>query len=126
MRCIILYQNCRLIENATSMQMVTEPIAEALREARRGRGLSQHALSRLTGVPQSHISRIESGAVDLRLSSLIELARTLDLEVVVVPRRSVGAVQSIADAVRRSIPTTAPTDAETARPAYTLDDDMDG
>lgn len=46
-------------------------------------------------MPQAHISKIESGKVDLRLSSLIELARTLDLEVLVVPRKSLAAVQAV-------------------------------
>jgi transcriptional regulator with XRE-family HTH domain len=77
------------------MSYVTEQIARTLRQAREGKGLSQRALSRKAGVPQSHISKIESGAVDLRLSSLIELARVLDLELELVPRKTVPAVQSI-------------------------------
>ena len=47
------------------------------------------------GLPQSHISKIESGHVDIRLSSLIELARVLDLELSLVPRKLVPAVRSI-------------------------------
>lgn len=72
-----------------------QQIARTLRQAREGKGLSQRALSRKAGVPQSHISKIESGAVDLRLSSLIELARVLDLELELVPRKTVPAVHSI-------------------------------
>ncbi len=49
------------------MEFRIEPIAQALREARKRKGISQRALSNLAGVPQSHISKIESGAVDLRL-----------------------------------------------------------
>jgi len=45
--------------------------------------------------PRSHISKVEKGAVDLRLSSLIELARALDLEFMLVPRPVVPAVRSI-------------------------------
>jgi transcriptional regulator with XRE-family HTH domain len=77
------------------MKYALEPIAAALKAAREAKGLSQRALSELAGVPQSHISKIERGAVDLRTSSLIELARILDLELVLVPRRSVPAVDSI-------------------------------
>jgi transcriptional regulator with XRE-family HTH domain len=69
--------------------------ASMLRTAREIKALSQRELSKLAGVPQSHISKIESGAVDLRLSSLIELARVLDLELLLVPRSSVPAVQSV-------------------------------
>ncbi len=74
---------------------MSEQIAGLLKEAREGKGLSQRALSKKAGVPQSHISKIESGAVDLRLSSLIALARVLDLELELVPRKTVSAVQSI-------------------------------
>ncbi|HEY0941857.1 MAG TPA: helix-turn-helix transcriptional regulator [Steroidobacter sp.] len=73
--------------------------ATALRAARETKRLSQRDLSNLVNVPQGHISRIESGTVDLRLSSLIELARALDLELALVPRKSLPAVQSILRAV---------------------------
>ena len=71
-------------------------IAATLKAAREGKGLSQRALAQKAGVPQGHISKIENGAVDLRLSSLIALARALDLELTLVPRRVVPAVRSIA------------------------------
>jgi len=77
------------------MSYAIEHIAATLRSAREAKGLSQRALSELAGVPQSHISKIENGAVDLRVSSLVELARVLDLELALVPRKSVPAVNSI-------------------------------
>jgi transcriptional regulator with XRE-family HTH domain len=77
------------------MSYATAHIASTLKNAREAKGLSQRALSKLAGVPQSHISKIENGAVDLRLSSLVELARVLDLELTFVPRKSVPAVRSI-------------------------------
>ena len=70
-------------------------IADALKQARARKGLSQRALGELAGLPQSHISKIESGAVDLQLSSLVQLARVLDLEVRLVPRKAVPAVDSV-------------------------------
>jgi transcriptional regulator with XRE-family HTH domain len=70
-------------------------IATILRDARHKKNLSQRDLSGVSGVPQGHISKIEKGAVDLRLSSLVELARALDLELALVPRSAVPAVQSI-------------------------------
>ena len=72
-----------------------DAIVETLRQARARLGLSQRELSVNSLVPQGHISRIENGAVDLRVSSLIALARALDLELVLVPRRAVPAVRSI-------------------------------
>jgi len=73
-----------------------EYFAERLRDARNAKNLSQRELSKLAGVPQSHISRIESNQVDLRLSSLIAIANALDLEVALVPRQAMPAVQSMA------------------------------
>lgn len=77
------------------MDALIEDIAERLKQARENKGLSQRALSELSGVPQGHISKIENASVDLRLSSLIALARALDLELVLSPRKSVAAVRSI-------------------------------
>ena len=53
--------------------METHPSCE--KEARSGaRKLSQWALSAKVGLPQGHISRVEAGEVDLKLSSLVGLA----------------------------------------------------
>ena len=58
------------------------------------RGLVRE-LSAKFGVPQSHISKIENGAVDLRTSSLVALARVLDLELELVSKKTVpGAASS--------------------------------
>ncbi len=78
------------------MTYETEKIASTLRTARMSKALSQRELSAKAGVPQGHISKIENGAVDLRVSSLVALARALDLELTLVPRKAVSAVQSIA------------------------------
>ena len=103
------------------MPYESEDIAKALKAARINKGLSQRALSQRAGLPQAQISKIEGGAVDLRLSSLIALARALDLEPVLVPRTAVPAVQSIIRSTTHqisSVSANAPT-----RPAYTLDDE---
>jgi transcriptional regulator with XRE-family HTH domain len=86
------------------MKHATAHIAATLRTAREAKGISQRALSEKAGVPQGHISKIENGAVDLRVSSLVELARVLDLELTLVPRKSLPAVNSIV----RSTTATAP------------------
>ncbi len=93
------------------MIYATEHIASALRAARESKGLSQRELSAKSGVPQGHISKIENGAVDLRTSSLVALARVLDLELLLVHRKAVSAVNSI---VRSSTPNTPP-DGRTTR-----------
>lgn len=83
------------------MAYETEQIAAALAAARVGKGLSQRALSVASGLPQAQISRIEKGTVDLRLSSLVALARALDMEITLVPRKALPAVRSV---VRSSEP----------------------
>ncbi len=77
------------------MNYAIEYIGAALKAARESKGLSQRELSAKSGVPQGHISKIENGAVDLRVSSLIALARVLDLELTLVPRKVVPAIKSI-------------------------------
>lgn len=77
------------------MRYITEQIAQELQTARKKRGLSQRALGARVGAPQSHISKIESNAVDLRLSSLLALAHALDFEILLVPRAAVPAVRAI-------------------------------
>ena len=77
------------------MKYANEDIIGTLKAAREAKGLSQRALSARIGVPQSHISKIESGGSDLKLSSLIELARALDLEIALVPRKFMPAVDGI-------------------------------
>lgn len=111
-----------------------EYFSERLRDGRNAKHLSQRELSKLAGVPQSHISRIESNQVDLRLSSLIAIANALDLEVALVPRQAMPAVQSIARqaaqkmaALRNRIVHT-PSQQESpmpAKPAYSLDEEDD-
>lgn len=93
---------------------------QALADARRAAGLSQAALGAKVGLPQSHISRVESGAVDVRLSSLLEISRTLGLEPIAVPRALVPAVRSLLRAATGD-------ERSEQRPAYSLDeDDADG
>lgn len=94
------------------MDQTLGEIAQMLKDARAAKGLSQRELSHRAGVPQSHISKIERGGVDLRLSSLIAIARVLELEPMLVPRRSLPAVQSV---VRSSSP---PTRQQTTRPSH--------
>ncbi len=107
------------------MRYATEQIAGILRAARENKGLSQRALSDKSGVPQGHISRIENGAVDLRLSSLIALARVLDLEVTLVPRKAVSAVRSVVRSVAPTSGAGRRPESEPVRPAYSLDEDED-
>ena len=70
-------------------------VAASLKEARAVKSLTQQELGQRVGLPQSHISKIEKGHVDLKLSSLAEIARALDLEVKLVPRKALPAVEGV-------------------------------
>ncbi|MBA4040536.1 MAG: XRE family transcriptional regulator [Erythrobacter sp.] len=82
-----------------------EEIAASLREARIAKALTQKALGQRVGLPQSHISKIENGAVDLKLSSLVEIARALGLEIKLVPRKALPAVEGAVRAHGTSVET---------------------
>ena len=97
------------------MHYSIEHIGAMLKKARLEKGLSQGALGAQVGIPQSHISKVESGLVDLQISSLIELSRVLDLELMLVPRSLVHTVQSLQRAGIEK--------AADARPMYRLDED---
>jgi transcriptional regulator with XRE-family HTH domain len=77
------------------------PLITALAGARHRAGLSQRALADKVGLAQSHISKIERGAVDPQASSLIEIARALGLELSLVPTQLVPALRSL---IRETVP----------------------
>jgi len=61
-------------------------IAAGIKAARKRRGLTQAELADKIGTRQSVISRIESGDHLPSLSTLIRLARALDMELYIVLR----------------------------------------
>ncbi len=61
-------------------------ISDRIRDARLGHGLSQVELAQKLGVTQGTISRAERGNGDIRLGTLLELTRALDLDLVVIKR----------------------------------------
>lgn len=67
-------------------------LAKTLRIQRRRRNMSQAQLGSRLKMPQSQIARIESGTSDARLSTLVEIARALDLEPMLIPKHLVPAV----------------------------------
>ncbi|MDO1559503.1 helix-turn-helix domain-containing protein [Brevundimonas sp. 2R-24] len=71
-----------------------EPLVDALRQARREKGWSQRDLSARAHLTQAQISRIENGEVDPQVSTLLELARSLDLDLQLVPRSAITAVEA--------------------------------
>lgn len=77
------------------MHPTVRQIALQLRDLRKARAISQRELAERIGLTQTQISRFEAGRADLRLSSLVELGRGLGVEVMLVPRRRVPAVEAL-------------------------------
>ena len=61
-------------------------LASRLRLAREATGLTQSAVSQASGIAVPNLSKIESGKVDLRLSTLERLLDALGLDIQLVPR----------------------------------------
>ena len=70
-------------------------IATRIREARKKKRLSQRELGKKIGIAQAHISKIERALVDLKTSTLIEIARALDLEIMLVSRELAPSVRAL-------------------------------
>ena len=73
----------------------SEDLIRAIRDRRTDAGISQRALAARSGLTQAHISQIETGTLEPGLSSFIDVARALDLEIVLVPKKFLPAVQGI-------------------------------
>lgn len=67
-----------------------------LKAARLKRGWSQAELGRKVGLPQTHVSTIEAGKTVPRFDTLLDIARTLDHDLLMVPRSLVPAIQALA------------------------------
>ena len=72
-------------------------LADLVRDIRKSRGFSQATLADLAGTTQSKISGIENGKANVELATLRNVCAALDADVVIIPRRTIGAVQSIID-----------------------------
>jgi transcriptional regulator with XRE-family HTH domain len=77
------------------MSYKSEDLIQEIRERRTDVGVSQRSLSTRSGLTQAHISQIETGSLEPGLSSFIDMARALDLELVLVPKKLLPAVQGI-------------------------------
>lgn len=77
------------------MNEVAREIVGALRAARKAKDIRQSALAQTVGISPAHLSRIESGKMTPTLPTLQEIARALDLEIMLVPRQSVSAVRAM-------------------------------
>lgn len=76
-------------------KQVPEAMRAALKAARVARGLSQLELGKMIGLPQMHISGIETGKIAPRFDTLLDLVRVLDFDLVLVPRHLVPVVHAL-------------------------------
>ena len=91
----------------------THTLGEVLRSARLNRELTQTELAGKLGRRQRQISDLERVTTDPRLSTIQNVARALELELMLIPRHLIAAVEALqragSDAGRR--------------PLYALDDE---
>jgi transcriptional regulator with XRE-family HTH domain len=83
------------------LNRLPEDLRRELKEARKKRGWSQLELGRQVGLPQAHISAIETGKAVPRFDTLLDLVRVLGRDLVLVPRPLVPAVQALIRDYRR-------------------------
>lgn len=91
----------------------SEDLVLTLRQARKKAGLNQRMLAKKIGVPQSHISKIESGKIKPTITSIIAIGRVLGFEIMAVPKQYVAAVKSLSQNNNQ----------QKQQPAYSLDDE---
>jgi len=70
-------------------------IARELARFRKLQKTSQGTVAKLLDTTQSHVSGIERGEFDSRISTIQDYARALNLELVLVPRSMLRTVQAL-------------------------------
>lgn len=95
------------------------PIGSMIRLARQKLGLSQRAFAAKAGIGQNMVAGIELGR-DAQLTTLEKMARAANLEIVMVPREILPAVQALLAAHGEG----RPLDEEMGKPMHTLDEDI--
>ncbi len=74
---------------------ITFDLADVLRETRLSRKLSQAELAAKLGIRQRQISDLERATTDPRLSTIQNVARALDLDLMLIPRHLISAVEAL-------------------------------
>lgn len=91
--------------------------AEQIKRARLAHKLTQRELAKRCGLTQPQISLMERGNVDPQVSNLVQVARVLDLEPMLVPKQWAGFVKGLQMSDETAHP---------ARPAYRIENDDHG
>ncbi len=77
------------------LNALPDDLRRELIEERHRRRWSQAKLGQSLGLPQMHISGIETGKIVPRYDTLLDLVRVLDHDLLLVPRTLVPAVQAL-------------------------------
>jgi len=78
-----------------SLKRDFKALSVTLREARLGKQLTQDALATKLDLGQRQISDLERGTVDVRVSTLQNVARALDLDLTLIPHHLISAVEAL-------------------------------
>ncbi len=97
------------------LKSLPESMLRDLKAARIKKGWSQAELGQRIGLPQMHVSGIETGKIVPRFDTLLDFVRILDYDLLLVPRPLVPLVQSL---IREN-------DQSEERPLYASDDVID-
>ncbi len=81
--------------NPARLKQLPEAFQSSLKVARLKRGWSQATLGKQSGLPQAHISGIETGKIVPRFDTLLDLVRVLGQDLLMVPRELLPAVQAL-------------------------------
>jgi transcriptional regulator with XRE-family HTH domain len=91
----MMRQNIKKHIKPVRLEQLPADLRKQLKEARLRRGWSQRELGRRLGLPQMHVSGIESGKIVPRYDTLLDYVRGLDYDLVLVPRTLVPAVLAL-------------------------------
>jgi transcriptional regulator with XRE-family HTH domain len=106
--------------NRKRFEGLPEDLRHALVRARHANRWSQRELASRVGLPQVHISALETGKVAPRFNTLLDLVRILGFDLLLIPRPFVPAVQSL---IRDSEHPASPGSDEDERPLYAAEDE---
>ncbi|MFN3808498.1 helix-turn-helix domain-containing protein [Asticcacaulis sp.] len=72
-----------------------EEMGAMFRKARQSSGLTQEQVARLAGISRPRYREVEAGSAAARATTLINIARALGLEMMMVPQSLVPAVNAL-------------------------------
>ena len=70
-------------------------IIQLLKDSRLELKVNQTDFGKKMGMPQCHVSKIEKGLSDPRLSTISDMARLLDQELILVPREKLSIINAL-------------------------------